>query len=190
MSSLLLGILNSQAAAVVGEAYEWLETQELSGTQASISFTNLSSAYSDYQHFQLRWVASMDTINRWVSVQLNSDTGGNYDWYATYGAGLASFGGTKGAHLALYQYDNTSTTAISAGITEIYDVFSTNKYKTISSFAAMANSPYQQIHINGSAWKNTNAVDTITVVPTDGTGAASGNFADNTRVSLYGLRSA
>jgi hypothetical protein len=57
---LLLGVLAAQAEAAAPAAagsYDLLETEILTGTQASVTFSSLNSTYgADYQHLQLRIV--------------------------------------------------------------------------------------------------------------------------------------
>ena len=74
---LLLGVLAAQAEAAAPAgvaAYDLLETEILTGSQASVTFSSLGDYASDYQHLQVRG-AIMTTADTRFWMNLNSDTG-------------------------------------------------------------------------------------------------------------------
>ena len=190
-----LGVLAVAGAGAAGAAgaYEWLETQILNSDASSITFSNLNSTYgSTYQHLQVRATArtnhtseNLDTL----AMRINNATAG-YRWHTLQGTG-------SGSPTSVAQLNNTfirtgyapaqNNTANSfAGIVvDILDPFETIKNKTIRSLSGMVDSSWTLINLNSASWESTNAVNTLTFLPQQGS-----NLKQGTRISLYGLRSA
>jgi hypothetical protein len=182
----------SSVEVAVSSDEDILQEIILGEATSSVTFANLSQYASDYEHFQVRYVAGSDTINRWFSIRVNGDTGSNYTWHSLLvggGGSVNTYGLTgKSGHLCVYQHDNLSTVGLSAGITDILDAFDTSKNTTIRTLSGMSVSPYFQLNLNSSLWANTNAVDSLTFYMADGSGAASGNLIANTRITLIGVK--
>jgi hypothetical protein len=59
---LLLGVLQAQAAGqVAAGSFDLLETQVLTSSAASVTFSSLSTYAADYQHLQIRIVSKVQT---------------------------------------------------------------------------------------------------------------------------------
>jgi hypothetical protein len=190
-----LGILATRAITPVaaGNAYEWLETVTVgSGGQATISFSNLNSTYgSTYQHLQIRAVlrSTRSDTDSIYYVQFNGDTAANYRAHflrgngsavtsesntASYPNGIIIFGGLPG---------NTATAnAFGPNVIDILDPFETTKNTTIRALVGQSAS-INRIALESGAWFNTAALTSITLDD------VFGNFAQYSRVSLYGMRS-
>jgi len=192
MSLILLGILNSQAAAAGGAgAYDLLETQVLTSDTASVTFTGLGS-YSDYKHLQIRIVgrSSINNTNNPVDIYFNSDnTGGDYasHFMTTYQGNVNSEARTSQNVIQEAVYlpaNNAPTSNFGAAVVDILDFSSSNKNTTIRSLNA-----YEGVDANnrgillGSGFYNSTAA--ITSITFEGYNA-SGNFKQNSRFSLYG----
>jgi hypothetical protein len=183
---LLLGVLAAQAEGAVAAAgtYDLLETEILTGSQASVTFSSLGS-YSAYQHFQIRSVSKTTTDDSAVHIQFNADTGLNYYWHMLYTADGSSVGsyalGSVTSLRATYSSPNSSTDNFSAFVCDILDPFSTNKNTTIRSFGGYAT---PRLGLFSGLWNNTNALTEIKIIP------ITGSLAAGSRFSLYGLRSA
>ena len=194
-----LGILaaagRSQAPA---GAFQLLESTVLTGSQASVEFTNLTTKYAaTYQHLQLRMVIRNDrsvgyTLGE-ARLRFNSVTGsGNYytHWLHGNGSSVISQGYslTAGMDVSIYPSAPAPANTFAATIVDILDPFETTKNKTVRSFSG--------VHTGGSSlgddnviglysglFISTNAVSTIAMV------ADNSNFVQGSRFSLYGLRS-
>jgi len=134
MSLILLGILNSQAAAAGGAAaYEHIATVNGTGSSGVIDITSIPA---DYQHIQIRYTARStrtfgdDNIN----IQLNNDTANNYAMHALLGTGASVDSRALTTRNNWTDYgspDNSNTTgSFAAGVLDILDYANTNKYKT------------------------------------------------------------
>ena len=189
---LLLGVLAAQAEGAVAAAgsYDLLETEILTGSQASVTFSSLNSTYgADYQHLQIRITDRSDRADAETELRLqfNSDTGSNYARHllAGYGSGSPfSVGEASVTALRISQTPAASgtTNVFSASVVDILDPFETTKYTTIRGIYGML-STASRLGLNSGLWMNTNAIDSIKLFPDPGPNLVSG-----TRISLYGLK--
>lgn len=192
---LLLGVLAAQAegaAPAVASNYDLLETEILTGTQATVTFSSLGS-YSDYQHFQLRMVtrgnrSGAEDSN--VYIQFNADSGANYNSHHLRGNGSAveSAANTSSNNNGVFLYQgNTGATqtanSFAVNIVDILDPFNTSKYTTVRNISGMTGA-LNRVFIHSGAWRNTSALTSITLDDT------IGSFTQYSRFSLYGLRKA
>ena len=83
--------------------------------------------------------------------------------------------------------DIAGTTAASGifgvGIIDILDYTNTNKFKTTRSFTGRDANGSGWVWFGSSLWKNSAAINTITIIPTIGTG-----FQQYTQFALYGIK--
>ena len=189
---LLLGVLAAQAEGAVAAAgsYDLLETEILTGTEASVTFSSLNSTYgADYQHLQIRWLGRSTVIGTFDYTQViyNSDSGSNYSSHYLYANGstvasaadanrtFAYYGAVPGAN-------STPSEAFSAHIIDILDAFETTKAKTTRILYGVHTGLGKGVELNSSRWGNTNALDSIEI------GIPSGSFVVGSRFSLYGLK--
>ena len=188
---LLLGVLAAQAeGAVAGAgAYDLLETEILTGSQASVTFSSLNSTYgADYQHLQVRVTARTNRAftGDLFEITLNSDTGSNYSYHGLYGNGssVLSQGGGSAAVIEAYRISGGTNTSDSfgGGVIDILDAFETTKYTTLRTFMGTTGS-INEVWLNSGLWQNTAAVDSINF-------EALGSLVAGSRFSLYGLKGA
>ena len=184
---LLLGVLAAQAEGAVAAAgsYDLLETEILTGTQASVTFSSLNSTYgADYQHLQLRMVAQSaegGTGSGGVVSTLSFNSSAmtkNHYLYANGSTVASGVSGTSGFLVNLVR--SGSTDAFSACVADILDPFNSSKNTTVRWLGGYPN----ELALSSNLWNSTTAVDSITV------GVSVGNYSIGSRFSLYGLRSA
>jgi hypothetical protein len=190
-----LGFFATAGAGAAG-SFDLLETQTLTGSQASVTFSSLSTYASTYQHLQLRILTRTDrggADSDPVILQFNSDTGSNY---TRHGLGGYNFGGSS----AVYSNAGTSQTSLflaeampvssstanvfGAIVTDILDPFETTKNKTVRSLNGM-NAAWSSIELRSGAWLSTTAVSSIVIKPLVGS-----NLVTGSRFSLYGIKAA
>lgn len=184
---LLLGVIQAQALGQAAGSFDLLETQVLSSSAASVTFSGLSTYAADYQHLQLRAVVRTDRAsfaNDELAMRFNSDSAGNYSWHRLEGTG-SSVGSSPSANATFVQAGITSAATAATGnfsaiVTDILDPFETTKNKTTRSLAGFTGGAIQLMSGN---WRNTNAVTTIALTPLLGT-----NFVTGSRFSLYGIK--
>ena len=155
--------------------YEPIATTTLGSATATISFTSITSAYTD-----IRYVASIKaTASSSIRVQLNGDTGANYSSTFLWGDGssASSFRNTNSNYLTgSYVVDTVP-------LLWTFDFFS---------YAGSTNKTALQTHSNdnnGSGevarvvglWRNTAAINRIDLL------CSGSTFAAGTTVTLYGI---
>ena len=194
MSFVLLGILNSQAAgAGGGEAYDLLESEILSSSTSTITFTGLGS-YTDYQHLEIRYSVrnSANQNTNFLGMRINGDsTYGNYYFnnFFNDGGNFQSVAGDSrfmdlGRMPASYF---GGSTAFGAGIASIMN-FSDSSKKPVSKASYImfpGNTGTDRAGVLVSDYETAGAVTSLTFTWEDG-----GNFESGSRISLYGIKGA
>lgn len=186
---LLLGVIQAQASgAVAAGSFDLLETQVLSSSAASVTFSGLSAYAADYKHLQIRMVARADNsaVSNNAIMQFNGDTGANYARHALYGSGgsVGSFGlaSQNWFTIATGAASSQTANAFGAGVIDILDPFETTKNTTAR---GLSGNPTDIISLFSGFWNNTAAVTSITL---DQQGAA--NWVTGSRFSIYGWKAA
>ena len=191
MTPIPLGILDFPTGAA--GAYDLLETQVLTSSAASVTFTGLGS-YSDYKHLQIRAVARSNrpaAVSSLVLFRLNSDTGSNYAWHELIGSGssVSSDAGTSTTSMAyLWRIagPNADADAYGAMVGDLLDFSDTNKYSTFRLLQGSIHGASQvEIGLGSGLWMNTAAVTSIDIIE-----GFSSTFTIGSRFSLYGIRGA
>lgn len=179
-SSLLAG-----NRAFTPNGYDLLQTEILTGTTTSISFSSLVSSYSDtYKHLQIRGVARSTRASStadFAKITFNSDTTG-YARHAIYGPAAATYGLTDIIGTPDFPAASSGAGQYGVFIIDILEPFNTSKNTTIRGLGGAAGDPYQ-VMIKSGLWVDTSAVDIIKFE--SGNAAA---FAQYSRLSLYGFR--
>jgi hypothetical protein len=154
------------------------------GGQANIQFSNIPGTY---RNLLLTFVGRGDSSsdNKQLYMQLNGDTGSNYDWQNSYnGSGELAQADSKaevgyitgatapsnaagGGQILLNSYAGTSFRKLWSGTTHLHD-HDTNAARTFSM-------------VPSGSWRSTAAITSILLFP------ASGNFVQNSVASLYGI---
>ena len=188
MSLILLGILNSQAAAAGGAgAYDLLETQTLGTAAASVTFTGLDS-YTDYKHLQIRYVvrgAELVSV-RDNLINLNGDTGSNYSDHTLRVnlPNVVSQGGTNQSnYFAGAVVGNDAGAGIfSPGVVDILDFASSSKNTTLRTLGGSFPSGIETVYLTSGLYFSTNAITSIEM------SLDSGDYLTGSRFSLYGVK--
>lgn len=186
MSLILLGILNSQVSGAAAGAYDLLETQILTSSAASVTFTGLGS-YTDYKHLQIRMAVRSTRSNANFDLfysRFNGISTNSYAWHYLRGNGSSVSSGSGTSQTALnlgyLETDFTSSNQASPAIMDILDFSSNNKNTTIRTFVGNTITPY--LNFNSGVFLNTSAITQIELYPN------SGDFSTGSRLSLYGVK--
>jgi hypothetical protein len=180
MSFILLGVLNTQQAAVAAGAYDLLETTVLGTTATSVSFSSLSSTYSAYKHLQLRMVASSD-VDQVVNLRMNGITTAVYSRHILRGDG-GSVVSSNSINQGFIRLSETKATAniFTPMVVDILDFNDANKNTTVRCLSGLWADTY--IEFISGVYRQTTAVDSLTIsVPAN-------NFIAGSRFSLYGIK--
>ena len=193
MSFILLGILNSQAAAGgAANAYDLLETVSLGSDTSSVTFSNINTYTSTYKHLQLRITTrqagqSSDSIER-LRLRFNSDTAANYSSHRLFGEGFSpsseSTSGAGGTGIdAGLSPAITDGQIRAANIIDIFDFGNTTTYKTTKTLFGFIGVGQRQFGVHSGSWRSTAQITSINLGSRTGTSLAGGS-----RLSLYGIR--
>ena len=169
--------------------YELLETEILTGSQASVTFSSLGDYASDYQHLQVRG-AIMTTADTRFWMNLNSDTGSNYSWHRLSGNGssVGSEGNSSQTGMRLMNSIQPASTSAAGIVIDLLDCYETTKYTTVRALSGSTGSA-NEVGLFSGSWKDTAAITGITL-GLGNTGVGGNDMLTGTRISLYGLRSA
>jgi len=188
MSFVLLGILNSQAAAGAGgaPAYDLLDTQITSSTTSSVTFSNINS-YTDYKHLQFRIEIQMSAAAsdlRNMTMRVNGDSSNSY--YMTGWGGNPARLTTAFNNTNAYYFSNGTPSYLNSqvglALIEILDFSNTNKVTSIRNLHAAYDSGEKQQTMAGGVYNSTNALTSVTFA-IDGT-----SINANARFSIYGIK--
>ena len=167
--------------------YTRLAQTVLGGTQASVTFSSISGAYSALKvHIQARGDTAATTTG--LVMRFNGDTGANYDAQSAYGqttsTGAAESVAATG--VTLLDIAAASATANHAGVLDllIAKYAGTTFIKTVdgtstSSFGTGTGTLITR-KLSGR-WRSTAAITSITMLP------AAGSFVAGSSFTLYGL---
>jgi hypothetical protein len=164
--------------------YELISTEILTGSQASVTFSNLGDYSATYKHLQVRYVARDSGSGAGVRnlvFTFNSDTTSYYSHYL-FGDGSSVSSGAIATSTTGYPgiyYGGGVANIFGAGIIDILDAYNTSKNTTIRGFSGIGNNG---VAINSSVYIDTQAVGSMTITNT-GTSLATGS-----RFSLYGIK--
>lgn len=179
--------------APVESAYVLLESDILSGAQASVSFTDIATNYSaEYQHLQFRITAKTSSGSGSSGNNLltfNSDTAANYSYHRVRGAsdeaspGAQAVPNASGIDWGFIPRDNSGSNYYAGYVLDILDPFDTNKYTTTRCIWGFWQASVQYVGINSGSWRSNNAISSVTFATT------GYSFAADSRFSLYGWTS-
>lgn len=177
-----LGFFAVAGAGAAG-AFDLLETQVLTGSQASVTFSSLSQYSGTYKHLQIRMVGTSATEGGSIFVRFNGDTAANYAYHFLYGSGsqvLSGNGTSTNVGTLAFGIAGMSTTVPFSAVMDIQDAFLTTKNKVTRTLSGRVSSPFE-VELASGVWLNTNAISSIVISPT-------ASFATNSRFSLYGIK--
>jgi len=161
----------------------------LSGSQASITFSSISSDYRTLiliYHLRTDYVQGID----YAHIRFNGDTGTNYDWLrATFSIGgltpAVSRGASRIVCLATEGAGSTAST-FGPGIVWIPGYKATDRYKRVitlsGAFGPVSVNTDLYADLGVGSWRSTSAVTSLTLRPRSGT-----NFVSGSTVELYGV---
>lgn len=167
------------------EAMTLLDEIELTATASSITF-NIPSGYK-----HLRIVATLRgnqaVVNQELRMQLNGDTGGNYDGgYFYFNAGSSNTDAYGATSITIGQCPGASAPAntVAAYTMDIPDYLEAtllHAVKTHFHFINATSNPGFSTGIGGGRWRTAAALTSVTLLLTAST------FAIGSRVSVYGI---
>jgi len=166
-----------------GNTYVPLATTTTSSSAASVTFSSISSAYTDLVIIVNGGASG--SYNMYMRVGNGSlDTGNNYSRTALSGTGSVAES-TRNSTIDHYRVDQqgylNTTLGGSVEIINVMNYSNTTTYKTMLS---RTNNAATGLDATVGLWRSTSAINIISVYP------QAGNFTNGTVVSLYGIAAA
>jgi hypothetical protein len=183
------GVFSSASASAtpLGLSYESIATVSLSsGNQSTVGFSSIPSTY---KHLQLRLISKDNRVATGDSIQirLNGDTGSNYSYHGIVGNGsttdISALASTTAFEFYRSAGNSGTTNVFGAMVLDIIDYTNTNKNKTVKALAGADWNGGGEIWLNSGAWYSTSAVNSITLIPTNGSA-----FLMYSHFALYGIK--
>jgi hypothetical protein len=180
----IAGIFSVASAPVAATSYESIATATGTGSSGTITFSSIPSTF---KHLQVRFNAMGTSTSARIYMRFNSDTGSNYNTHCLIGDGSSAFATNYSATQMTIAQDGygINTTYPTVGIVDVLDYTSTVKNKTIRVLTGMdKNASLGEVGLYSGLWRNTSAVNEITVR------FDAGNFTTAAQFSLYGIKGA
>ena len=169
------GAMDALATATVG-----------AGGVTSIDFTGIPSGY---KHLQLRISSRLNYANWWASTSMrfNGDSGTNYSYHDLLGEGASAQAQNAVSQNKMYIGWSAGTTTnanvFGSIIVDILDYASISKNKTVRALTGVDGNGGGIISIESNAWYSTTAVNSISIIPNNGT-----TFQQYSTFALYGVK--
>lgn len=162
-----------------GRTYTPIARTVLNTTETSVTFSNISSSYTDLILIFTGMSASGNIVNY---LQFNGDTGTNYSWTAVGGSGGAAVSslGSNASQPRLDYYGYMNVNSESNRIVHINNYSNTTTYKT---YISRANAVDNGTSLAVGLWRNTAAITSILV-------GGGGTFQAGATFTLYGIAAA
>jgi len=158
--------------------YEKIATTTLGSANSTITFSSISSAYTD-----LRLVFNGSPVSStYLKMQFNSDTATNYSWTYLSGSGSAANSGSGTSSTFILAAAQSSSSSAYPSLSSI-DIFSYagSTFKTVLTSYAGDYNGSGLVNANVSLWRSTSAINTITIFYN------TGNIAASSTATLYGI---
>jgi hypothetical protein len=161
--------------------YEPLATTTLSTATASVTFSSISSSYTDLVLVSMPLSATSDNL----TMQFNSDTGTNYSTTILSGNGSAASSARQSNTATPYMsYYGLTNPTPSTCIFHIMNYANTTTYKTTIARASNA-SGSGGTDATVMLWRDTSAITSIVIKQ-----YGANNLSSGSTFSLYGIKSA
>lgn len=161
----------------MAKTYEPIATYTAPSAQSTITFSSISSAYTD---LVLVAMATNPTGDSDLCIRFNSDTATNYSSTFIYGTG-SSAASVRNSSLNRMRIGRTDAGNAYPNIIQIQNYANATTYKTAISRSQNGS----LVLANVGLWRSTAAITSITIIDENGY-----NFATGSTFSLYGIKSA
>ena len=159
-----------------GRTYTPIATQTLNSAQAQITFSSISSVYTDLILVFSGTLASTDVL----VMRFNGDTASNYSDTILEGTGTAA---VSNRH-SNYGYSFLNSVNLGTGsINSITHIMNYANTTTNKSFISRVNSAAAETAATAGLWRSTAAINSITII-------AGSSFATGSTFTLYGIAAA
>jgi hypothetical protein len=180
----LYGIKGALTMAA-GNTYEAIATTTLGSASATVTFSSISSSYTD-----LRVVANVVPVNNgaaYLGVRVGNgslDTGSNYSFTQLYGTGSAA-GSVRETNVTLWEFEGSQFQSSSpfTFLVDVQNYSNTTTNKTVLARSSRADTIVRQ---SVGLWRSTSAINTLSLYVT----TSNASFGIGSTFSLYGIAAA
>jgi hypothetical protein len=174
----------------MASTYQKIATNTVGSATATVTFSSISGTYTDL----VLIISGQVSLPASFNMRVNSDSGSNYSNTLIYTDGLSATGSVRGTNQTQIDYSTTNGISGSSSgyyspvIVNIMNYSNTNTYKTFIGLNKTARGGYlNNGDVTGvaSLWRNTNAITSITVFPSN-----SGNWTTGSTFTIYGIKAA
>jgi hypothetical protein len=160
--------------------YEPIATQTTTSAVASVTFSSISSSYTD---LVLVYVAAVSATYD-LYFRLNGDTASNYSYTVLYGTGTVAGSARSSQNSGSFDYYGTPDTTLGTSntIAQFMNYSNSTTYKTV---LARANRASGGVDALVNLWRNTAAITSIQI----GSFAAP-TISSGSTFTLYGIKAA
>ena len=163
-----------------GSTYEPIATTTLGSAAATVTFSSISGSYTDLV-LVMSVLAESNLGGQNAGIRFNGDTGSNYSATWIYGNGSTAYSERTTSATSIGRFDFYTTTVPMTTIISINNYSNSTTYKTA---LIRSNESSNGTRANVGLWRNTAAINQITVI-IDG-----GNFGSGSTFTLYGITAA
>lgn len=153
-----------------------IATVTLQSASPEVTFSSIPNTYRDLV-LVINGAVTFPS-DGFITLQLNNDSGGNYNTVYAANASSANRTNVAGADL-VYGSSNTFITQ-----TNIMDYAQTNKHKTMLTRAGDASATF--VFMSATRYASTTAVNSLKVLTTNTSFGATGSLSAGMTISLYG----
>jgi hypothetical protein len=159
-----------------------------SGGVASVTFAGIPAGY---KHLQIRGITRSTAAQNYMGLRMqvgngSIDTGSNYSVHELTGDGASATAGANTPQSTTFLMTslaaNDLASAFGVVITDLLDYGNTNKFKTFRTLGGADKNGAGFVNFNSGSWRNTGAINIITLYP------SAGDFAQHSQLALYGVK--
>lgn len=162
-----------------------IQRQVLSGSQASVTFSNIPQ---NYQTLYIKTSTRLDQASTSMGMRFNNDSGTNYSYRRLYGNGSTVASGQATGQTTLYVCDSTGTDMTASTFSNIdilVPAYNLSLNKIVSAEGVTENNATLSYSpLSSTLWNSTAAISSITILMWS---AGAGNFVSGSTFSLYGI---
>ena len=157
--------------------YEMIQTNTLSSTAASVTFSSISSAYTDL--IIVTYIRGSVAQNQ--NLRFNNDTASNYSNTYIEGDGTTPSTGRRSSQTSLvdFGYLRTAASTFASGIIQVMNYSNTTTYKTALSRADIGTLATQ---VSVGTWRSTSAINRVDLI------CGSGSYQVGSTFTIYGIK--
>jgi hypothetical protein len=163
--------------------YEKIATTTLSSATNTVTFSSISSLYTDLVIIASVRKGGENGEGLWIT--FNGDTSSNYSytWITGNGTSVNSYRATSDSRLQIYN-QTTASSIFTANVLNIQNYSNTTTFKTLIGKAGTGN-----LRVNAvvGLWRSTSAINSITLTPDT---YLSPNFEIGSSFTIYGIKAA